>query len=47
VLLILPLSGRALWIRAQWWIRCIPVPHAKYEHVSSGRRLRIEAMIQL
>jgi hypothetical protein len=28
-------------------IRRIPVPHAKYDYVSPGRRLRIEAMIQL
>jgi hypothetical protein len=24
-----------------------PVPHAKYDHICSGRRLAIEAMIQL
>jgi hypothetical protein len=28
-------------------LRCSPVPHAKCDHISSGRRLRIEAMIQL
>jgi hypothetical protein len=35
------------WIRAPRSIRCTPVPHAKYDQISSGRRLAIEAMIQL
>jgi hypothetical protein len=26
---------------------CIPVPHIKYDRISSGGRLTVEAMIQL